>query len=116
MATHASILAWKIPWTEEPGRAPVHGLAKSQTRLSEFSSLRYLNLQGGNFSSLRGTLCDRFFYCRSSLYSLCIEVSEFEQQDIRNTDCCCCLVAQSCPTLCALWSAAHQASLSFTIS
>ena len=20
MATHASILAWKIPWTEEPGR------------------------------------------------------------------------------------------------
>ena len=22
MATHSSILAWKIPWTEEPGRAP----------------------------------------------------------------------------------------------
>ena len=21
MATHSSILAWKIPWTEEPGRA-----------------------------------------------------------------------------------------------
>ena len=20
MATHSSILAWKIPWTEEPGR------------------------------------------------------------------------------------------------
>ena len=26
MATHSSILAWKIPWTEEPG-----GVAKSQT-------------------------------------------------------------------------------------
>ena len=22
MATHSSILAWRIPWTEEPGRAP----------------------------------------------------------------------------------------------
>ena len=22
MATHSSILAWKIPWTEEPGRLP----------------------------------------------------------------------------------------------
>ena len=22
MATHSSILAWRIPWTEEPGRGP----------------------------------------------------------------------------------------------
>ena len=22
MATHSSILAWKMPWTEEPGRIP----------------------------------------------------------------------------------------------
>ena len=27
MATHSNILAWKIPWTEEPGRATVHGAA-----------------------------------------------------------------------------------------
>ena len=27
-ATHSSILAWKIPWTEEPGRAIVHGVTK----------------------------------------------------------------------------------------
>ena len=32
MATHSSILAWRIPWTEEPGR-----LAKSRTRLSDFT-------------------------------------------------------------------------------
>ena len=32
-ATHSTILAWKIPWTEEPGR--VHGVAKGQTRLSD---------------------------------------------------------------------------------
>ena len=36
MATHSSILAWKIPWTEEPGGA-VHGVAKSRTRLSDFT-------------------------------------------------------------------------------
>ena len=25
MATHSSILAWRIPWTEEPGRQPSTG-------------------------------------------------------------------------------------------
>ena len=29
MATHSSTFAWKIPWTEEPGRFTVHGVAKS---------------------------------------------------------------------------------------
>jgi len=33
MATYSSILAWRIPPTEEPGRATVHGVAKSQTLL-----------------------------------------------------------------------------------
>ena len=28
MATLSSILAWKIPWTEEPGRFTVHGVTK----------------------------------------------------------------------------------------
>ena len=32
MATHSSILAWKIPWTEEPGGAIVYGVTKSQTQ------------------------------------------------------------------------------------
>ena len=30
-ATHSSILAWKIPLTEEPGRLQSMGLRKSQT-------------------------------------------------------------------------------------
>ena len=37
MATHSSILAWRIPWTEEPGRLPVHGVTKSRTQLSGFT-------------------------------------------------------------------------------
>ena len=36
--THSSILAWRIPWTEEPGGLhTVHGVAKSRTRLSDFT-------------------------------------------------------------------------------
>ena len=33
---HSSTLAWKIPWTEETGRLQSMGVAKSQTRLSDF--------------------------------------------------------------------------------
>ena len=34
MATHSTILAWRIPWTEEPGGLRSIG-SQSQTRLSE---------------------------------------------------------------------------------
>ena len=30
MATHSSIFAWEIPWTEEPGGLQSMGLQKSQ--------------------------------------------------------------------------------------
>ena len=41
MANHSSILVWKIPWTEEPGRLQSMRL-QSQTRLSKFTHLRRL--------------------------------------------------------------------------
>ena len=28
MTTYSSILAWRTPWTEEPGGQTVHGVAK----------------------------------------------------------------------------------------
>ena len=31
MATHSSILAWRIPWTEEPGGLQSMGLQESDT-------------------------------------------------------------------------------------
>ena len=31
MATHTSILAWEIPWTEKPGRLQFMGSQKSDT-------------------------------------------------------------------------------------
>ena len=36
MAPHSSTLAWKIPWTEEPGRLQSIG-SLSRTRLSDFT-------------------------------------------------------------------------------
>ena len=35
VATHSSMLVWRIPWTEEAWRATVHGVT-SQTRLNDF--------------------------------------------------------------------------------
>ena len=37
MAPHSSTLAWKIPWTKEPGRLQSMGLLRSWTRLSDFT-------------------------------------------------------------------------------
>ena len=38
MATHSSILAWRIPGTEEPSGLPSIGVAQSWTRLKQLSS------------------------------------------------------------------------------
>ena len=41
-ATHSSIAAWRILWTEEPSVLQVHRVAKSQTRLSNFHALIHI--------------------------------------------------------------------------
>ena len=38
VAAHSHILAWRIPWTEEPGGLQSMGLQKSQTRLRQLST------------------------------------------------------------------------------
>ena len=35
MATHSSIRAWRIPWTEESGRSQSMGLQESDTTVTE---------------------------------------------------------------------------------
>ena len=47
IATQFSILAWKIPWTEEPGGLTVHEVAKvlyatEHNTLQSFSVSKYL--------------------------------------------------------------------------
>ena len=39
MATHCRILAWEIPWTEEPGRLQFVGLQKRRTRFGNETTL-----------------------------------------------------------------------------
>ena len=58
MATHFSILAWRIPWTEEPGGLQSMG-SKSQTRLSDFTLYIYA-AAAAPAKSLQScpTLCD----------------------------------------------------------
>ena len=41
MTAHFSILAWRIPWTEEPGRLR-HRVTKSQTQL-KWRSTQYIS-------------------------------------------------------------------------
>ena len=45
MATRSSILAWRIPWTEEPNRFWSIGSQKSQTKLKQLSTLRRGNIK-----------------------------------------------------------------------
>ena len=42
MSTHSSILAWEIPWTEEPGGLKSMGLQKSQTQVSDLTTTTYI--------------------------------------------------------------------------
>ena len=53
MASHSSTLAWKIPWMEEPGGLQVHGVAKSQTRLSNFTHFSLSSIGEGNGNPLQ---------------------------------------------------------------
>ena len=41
MATHFTILAWEIPWTEEPGGLQSMGSQKSRTSLRLNNNSRY---------------------------------------------------------------------------
>ena len=44
MATHSSILAWEIPWTEEPGGATVHGVGRVRQDLATKPPPQQLNI------------------------------------------------------------------------
>ena len=167
MATHSSTLAWKIPWTEEPGtgRGPykfarrqgrqrgvgtgrggaggtapgtgssVHGVAKSQTRLSDFTSLPYKShITSAPSPSEEGVHVQPHFKGPEVRWlpqgASCMPGAAFDSlSDVQTSwfsilsleNCfiyCCCFVFQSCPTLCnphGLY-VGHQAPLSVEFS
>ena len=51
MATHSSILAWIIPWTEEPGGLPSmgsHRIGHNSSDLAAAAAAAAWNLQGAD--------------------------------------------------------------------
>ena len=49
MATHSNILAWEIPWTEEPGR--IQSIeSQSWTQLSDLAQHNTYNLQHDKYN------------------------------------------------------------------
>ena len=42
MATHSSILAWKIPWTEEPGRLQYMGHKELDMMTERLNNNKYV--------------------------------------------------------------------------
>ena len=42
MATHPSILAWRIPWTEEPGRLQSMGLQRVRHLVSKEQHVQHV--------------------------------------------------------------------------
>ena len=60
MAPHSSTLAWKIPWTEEPGGlSVVHGVTKSRTRLSNFTFTFHFHALEKEMATYSGVLAWR---------------------------------------------------------
>ena len=50
MTTHSSILAWEIPWTEEPGGLQSTGSQKIRTRLGDSTTTTTTILQANQLT------------------------------------------------------------------
>ena len=90
MATHSSILAWKIPWTEELGGLQSMGCKESDKTAQQHSSVYsfYLSQSGLSFPSLscrKNSNQYRYLLPYLPNSKTCMKVK----------------VAQSCPTLCS---------------
>ena len=53
MATHSNILAWRIPWTEEPGRLQSIEL-QSQTQMKRPRTQNTQTVRWGKSSEMQG--------------------------------------------------------------
>ena len=53
MDTHFSILAWEIPWTAQAWRTAVHGIAKSQAWLSNWTNWTELSMRVHTIQTLQ---------------------------------------------------------------
>ena len=90
MATHSSTLAWRTPWTEEPGELQSIGL-QSQTRLSDWAHMQdttchHVLLQR-SVTRLKGQTWSTACFCKQSftgaqpgLFTYILSTAPFMQQ------------------------------------
>ena len=50
MATHSSVLAWRIPWTEQPGRLQSMGSQRLEHDRSDLAHTHAVCPRGGTFA------------------------------------------------------------------
>ena len=86
----SSVLAWRIPWTEDPGGATVHRVAKRRTQLKQLSThacwgserwkelpkIRLINAEPDLRQNI--VLDFRGFVLPSVLYQLSVEIKDGE--------------------------------------
>ena len=114
MATHSSVLAWRIPETGEPGGLPSMGSHRVGHDWSDLAAAHCsLGLQaskGGREEGPQSAECPlQDPPSPSNTYRLTITLC-------LKDCCCCCSITKSYLTPCYPWTTAHQASLSFTIA
>ena len=78
MATYSSILAWRIPWTEEPGRLQSMGLQRVKHDLVTEQQQQDVYTVGGGiyFHSHLVNVCN--LYCRVVLRNMAIRPSALQ--------------------------------------
>ena len=117
MATHSSILAWRIPWTEEPG-GYIPRVSQSQTQLKRLSLhtlatdiCRYsTSIQCFQFYFDSKMECPQkltevfethlgiFFFLltyQSFVMRICLKESEDHQAQKKNHHCCCLVLQEN---------------------
>ena len=69
MATHSSIFAWRIPWTEEPGGLHSPWGCKESDMNERLKQLSFFHIHWGGFTELQESLAYTY-PCRLLIYVL----------------------------------------------
>ena len=91
MATHSSVLAWRIPWTEEPGKLKFTG-SQRWTRLKWLSTWDRLSLYTGSEGELLTAACSLQELRRDlMIFSLAHSFRTYRYKELTKKGMSCCL-------------------------
>ena len=91
MITHISILAWRIPWTEEPRGLQSTGLQRVGHFWNDLACMHAVTDKNLHVFRKFCISVSVFLYIKHLEVCLCV---------VTAATACCCLVAKSCPTFC----------------